>query len=61
MYRLMYKAFHKSKNKKEAEDWDILQQISMTSQERLAIADELKKRVYGTDAPDVRDARCYDR
>ena len=51
----MKRIFHKAKNKKEAEDWDILQHISMTPDERLSIVDELKKRVFGTNVPDVRE------
>jgi len=39
---------------KEAEAYDIQQQISMTPAERLAAAAELKKRVYGTKTIDVK-------
>lgn len=52
----MKRVFHKAKNKKEAEEWDILQQISMTPDERLFVADQLKKRVYGERVPDVKEA-----
>jgi len=52
----MKRVFHKAKNKQEAEEWDILQQISMTPDERLSVADELKKRVYGKNVPDVKEA-----
>ena len=52
----MKRVFHKAKNKKEAEEWDILQQISMTPDERLFVADKLKKRVYGERVPDVKEA-----
>jgi hypothetical protein len=46
--------FHKAKNKKAADEWDIQQQISMTADQRFAIAAELKRRGYGPDAPDIR-------
>lgn len=52
----MKRVFHKAKNKKEAEEWDILQQISMTPDERLSVADELKKRVYGKKVPDIKES-----
>jgi len=52
----MKRVFHKAKDKKDAEMWDIQQQISLTPDERLSISVELKRRVYGQDAPDVRKA-----
>lgn len=52
----MKRVFHKAKNKKEAEKWDILQQISMDPDERLFVADELKKRAYGNKVPDIKEA-----
>jgi len=36
-----------AKNAAEAEKWDIIQQIKMTPQERMAAAKELQIRVYG--------------
>jgi hypothetical protein len=51
----MKRTFHKSKNFKEAEDWDIRQHIQMTPEERQEVAAELRRRTYGRDAPDVRD------
>ncbi len=51
----MKRVFHKAKNKKEAEEWDIWQQISMTPDERLSVADELKRRVYGRNVPDIKE------
>jgi hypothetical protein len=50
----MKRIFHKAKDKKDVGMWDIQQQISLTPDERLSISVELKKRVYGPDAPDVR-------
>jgi len=53
----MKRILHKSKSFKEAEEWDILQQIRMTPEERQAAAAELRHRVFGKDAPDVRDVK----
>jgi hypothetical protein len=39
-----------------ARAWEIEQELAMTPDERLDAARELKRRVYGTDAPDVREA-----
>jgi len=39
----------------EARRWDIEQHVSMTPQERLRAARELKDRVYPSDAKDVRE------
>ena len=51
----MKRIFHKAKDFREAEEWDILQEVRMTPDERQEAAKELVKRVYGTDAPDVRE------
>jgi hypothetical protein len=53
----MERIINKAKNYKEAEMWDILQQIKMTPRQRQKIAFELKKRFYGNKSPDVRDSR----
>ena len=45
---------HKSRSFKDAEDWDVDQQIRMTPRERWAIARLLKDRVYGRITKDVR-------
>lgn len=45
-----------ARNHKEARDWDIEQAVSMTSEERQAIALELKRKVYGAQNPDVKEA-----
>ena len=47
---------HKTDNYKEAEEWDILQHTRMTPEERQEAAAELRRRVYGTRRPDVREA-----
>jgi hypothetical protein len=53
----MDRTFNKAANHKEAELWDIQQQIQMTPQQRQKIAFELKKRYYGSNPPDVRDRK----
>ena len=50
----MNRTFHKSKNFKEAEEWDILQHIRMTPEQRQNAAAKLQKKVYGINVPDVR-------
>ncbi|HSW55774.1 MAG TPA: hypothetical protein VLH59_11865 [Ignavibacteriaceae bacterium] len=52
----MNRTFNKASNHKEAEFWDIIQQIKMTPRQRQRIAFELKKRFYGKNVPDVRDS-----
>ena len=51
----MKKVVHKAKNFKEAEEWDILQHVRMTPEERQNVAAELRKRVYGKKSPDIRE------
>ena len=53
----MKKIVHIAKNHKEAEAWDVQQQISMTPDQRQKIAWELKRRFYGSNTPDVRQSR----
>ncbi len=50
----MERVVHKAKSFKEADEWDIQQQISMTPEQRLQAAKELRDRVYPRDAKDVR-------
>ena len=52
----MKRVVHKSRSFKEAEQWDIHQQKTMTPEQRQRIAREIKERVYGVDCPDVRQA-----
>ena len=47
---------NKAKNIKEAERWDITQQIMMSPEERQKAAKELKKKFYGDNPPDVRQS-----
>lgn len=51
----MERTIHKSRSFKDAEAWDILQNVRMTPEERQALASEIKKRVYGKKPPDVRE------
>jgi len=44
-----------AKNSKEAEKWDILQQISMQPTERQKIAKALKLKFFGKDCKDVKE------
>lgn len=52
----MKKIVNKTNSFKEAEEWDIQQQIQMTLEQRQEVAIVLRKKVYGTDAPDVRES-----
>ncbi|HSB06845.1 MAG TPA: hypothetical protein VLK23_16845 [Thermodesulfobacteriota bacterium] len=52
----MKRIFHKAKNFDEAEEWSILQEVQMTPEERQEAAEEIVKRVYGTQRTDVREA-----
>ena len=52
----MERVCNKSKNFKEAEEWDINQQLSMTPEERQEAAKELRVRVYGRENIDVKDS-----
>jgi hypothetical protein len=52
----MERVFHKAKSHKDAEDWDILQYIKMSPNERQAIAKALKKRFSGGRIVDLREA-----
>ena len=53
----MERVFQRSKNFKQAEEWDILQHVCMTSEQRQEAAEQLRDRVYGKDVPDVRKAQ----
>jgi hypothetical protein len=52
----MERVFKESKNFRQAEEWDILQHISMTPEQRQEASEQLRDRVYGNHAPDVREA-----
>ena len=51
----MKRIFNRAKTHREAEKWDILQHVQMSSEQRQEVAAELKRRVYGSDVPDVRE------
>lgn len=59
----MERIVNKSKSFAEADEWDRKQYSEMTSEERFAIAEVLKRCVYGHNIPDVRTERlaskCY--
>lgn len=44
-----------AKSFREAEQWDIQQQIKMTHEKRQKAARVLKERVFGRECPDVRE------
>jgi len=52
----MERTVHKTKNFQHADQWDIEQHRKMSSEKRQAVAKELKRRVYGNENPDVRQA-----
>ena len=51
----MKPVYHKAKNFKEAEEWDILQNLRMSIEERQDVAKELRIRVYGEKTVDVKE------
>ena len=53
----MKRILHKTKDFKKAEDWDIMQHVQMTPEQRQEASAELRKRAYGKSAPDVREAQ----
>ena len=52
--RKIDRSFNKATNFSDAKRWDILQQISLTPEQRQRAAKELKQRVFGKHAPDIR-------
>ena len=52
----MERICNKSKNFKEAEEWDIKQQLRMTPEERQEAAKELRERFYGRENIDLKDS-----
>jgi hypothetical protein len=53
----MERVFQKSRSFKQAEEWDILQHINMTPEQRQEAATQIKERVYGKNVPDVRESQ----
>jgi len=54
-FKAMKRIVHKSRDFREAELWDIKQQVSLSPEERQKAAKELKARVFGNQTKDVRD------
>ena len=52
----MKRIFHKAKNFKDEENWDIFQHLQMRSEERQEAAKELRERVYGKKTIDVKES-----
>ena len=52
----MEREVHKATSFADAARWDREQQWALTPEERFEIARILRERVYGTDAPDVRES-----
>ncbi|MCX6557470.1 MAG: hypothetical protein NTW95_08605 [Candidatus Aminicenantes bacterium] len=50
------RSFNKAMSFSAAKQWDILQQISLTPEQRQQAAKELKERVFGKHAPDIRSS-----
>lgn len=47
---------HVAETFEAADRWDVEQRARMTLEERLAIAEELRRRAYGDQSPDVRES-----
>jgi hypothetical protein len=56
MRRIIEPIGHLAKNLAEADAWDREQLARLSLAERLKIAEHLRYRVYGEDAPDVRES-----
>ena len=55
MILTMQRRFIKTKEFKVAEEWDIMEHVQMTPEQRQAAAAELRKRAYGENVPDIRE------
>ncbi len=53
----MVRIVNKARNHRDAAKWDVIQQITMTLEQRQKVAKELKRRFYGTRVPDVRSKK----
>jgi hypothetical protein len=56
MPRAIERVGHQARGFAEAEAWDREQAAALSLDERLRIAETLRRRVYGDDAPDVRES-----
>ncbi|MBI4575407.1 MAG: hypothetical protein HY722_03990 [Planctomycetes bacterium] len=52
----MERVVHRAKGFQAAARWDLEQHLSMTAEERLQAARELRLRAFGPDSRDVREA-----
>lgn len=55
----MKRISHTSNSFKEAQEWEIQQQIKMTPDQRFAAAKELRIRACGKNVPNLKD--CYEK
>jgi hypothetical protein len=55
----MERVVHIARSHKEADDWDIRQQVAMSPQERIRASRELRRRAYPPPNRDVRE--CHDK
>lgn len=53
---MIARVVNKARSFTEAEEWDILQNIRMSPEERRHAALELKRRTFGKRQPDVRES-----
>jgi hypothetical protein len=51
---VMERVVHKAKGFKDAEEWDIQQQVAMTPEQRMQAAKEFCDRAYPANTPDIR-------
>lgn len=56
MERRLDRTFFKTYSHEDAQAWNRRRMWSLTPDERMAIARTLRERVYGKDAPDVRES-----
>ncbi|MGO9482329.1 MAG: hypothetical protein ACLP05_11200 [Candidatus Kryptoniota bacterium] len=50
----MERIVNKAKSHKDAEEWDVAQQVAMAPEQRQEIAKELRERFFGVNNADVR-------
>lgn len=53
---MIARVVNKARSFSEAQEWDIMQNVRMSPEERRGVARELRRRFYGDRCPDVRDA-----
>ena len=55
----MKRIVNKASNHKQAGEWDVKQQLEMSSDQRLEVAKALRDRFFGKDNMDVRKSRAF--